>query len=1086
MSNYAYSLARGLDAPAVPSFKGEMPQGAKLTLLYPCSSETAQHVPLELGSLQEAIPGLGVHSLMCSQCPLLNISDSKHLFAVVLSCAHHPEAALGCFNASIARMFPEILKPAITAPLGNAIVVKMKIPASFAGATREVLHTLPIVNVLPSDIKGIHPKVVAMLFQAQGQDAVKFLEIVNSKDLEWRDEFGPASSSSASPSARLTYESNSDTPSANLALSVNQVIAILSSSTPMVFMRSQSTFTLSFHWGMSSNMRHTSAYDFYRALEYQTSGRAARPPDRYRPFLRMSRQFRHLLLLKRRGRAHTTAPIVATGPGELAIRCPACPRPGVNLPDNWNLASPQDQCLYIMFIAIDACFRLKRRLVGSDLRDPGLGTGWAYLVEWEPYRQYLLTVTDQKEISTCTGLAALDHANTKYASGYSATGVGAGVCARHEFVLPTGVADLQRGERYANMDYILASLLRHIDPLLRKIFSYDIACQWGKHLKERLLQLPPLVRLHLVLDLCRFVVPKMHLNAHIVLCRLLFSLGLILGSGQTDGEGIERLWAAIAGVAGSTKLSGHGARADQLDDHWSFWNWTKLVGLPKLLRRRLDNAQAELAKQEASFRLFSAQQAEHVPAWLEMVRAFEADESKPNPYALAEKEAVNEAEVRNELEEDDRKAVENGMAPLHAVSPPEFIAFGMELEEQQRHLQVQVHLKRSSQSTGVSIRLKPLRKKLAKGIRRLRELQATYTPPALVRFQKLVLPADIYPENIPLLLPSALLPAEQSGSRVGLVDIERRLRHAQCKAALARLRHQLHVKARLLIYKKHQSRNQGMNTRSRVLVARNESKIKAHSDTYQAARAALANIEPSMVWPPLLASDIRWLEDGDDISKREQRNRRQLALRLQRQTELLEEGFLSPEDLACAQTEDAGDDDDEDELAGSKKTSSGESKRSISWIWTMTGTTGADATLEDSLRVEWSKAYARVRQWREEVRILQEEWRRYPLSLAHEEKGERLLEGRIAYAAKQAELYSDLIRRADITWNEKRKGKGSQKTKQTPGLLPIAPVAIEDLMEVDEEVHPDVAEEGRNSNDESDDDDEESVAADDSDEEDDE
>ena len=47
---------------------------------------------------------------------------------------------------------------------------------------------------------------------------------------------------------------------------------------------------------------------------------------------------------------------------------------------------------------MDACFRLKRRLVSSDLRDPGLGTGWAYFVESEPYRQYLLTVTDQVEV----------------------------------------------------------------------------------------------------------------------------------------------------------------------------------------------------------------------------------------------------------------------------------------------------------------------------------------------------------------------------------------------------------------------------------------------------------------------------------------------------------------------------------------------------------------------------------------------------------------------------------------------------------------------------------------------------------------
>jgi len=49
-------------------------------------------------------------------------------------------------------------------------------------------------------------------------------------------------------------------------------------------------------------------------------------------------------------------------------------------------------------LAIDACFRLKRRIVSSEKKDPGLGTGWAYFVEDEPYREYLLTVTDQEEV----------------------------------------------------------------------------------------------------------------------------------------------------------------------------------------------------------------------------------------------------------------------------------------------------------------------------------------------------------------------------------------------------------------------------------------------------------------------------------------------------------------------------------------------------------------------------------------------------------------------------------------------------------------------------------------------------------------
>lgn len=90
---------------------------------------------------------------------------------------------------------------------------------------------------------------------------------------------------------------------------------------------------------------------------------------------------------------------------------------------------------------------MKRRLVSNEKKDPSLTNGNAYFVEDTPYRRYLLTKTDQKEMSSCTGLSALDHANTKFSQGYASTGAGIAVCARHEFILPGGAGDLQKGER---------------------------------------------------------------------------------------------------------------------------------------------------------------------------------------------------------------------------------------------------------------------------------------------------------------------------------------------------------------------------------------------------------------------------------------------------------------------------------------------------------------------------------------------------------------------------------------------------------------------------------------------------------------
>ncbi|KAJ7608898.1 hypothetical protein DFH06DRAFT_929636, partial [Mycena polygramma] len=439
--------------------------------------------------------------------------------------------------------------------------------------------------------------------------------------------------------------------------------------------RTAATFAMLDFFLVQTLQSKTTMYDFYNALERLTDGTGVKPPHRYREFLRMVREYRHLLMLKRGGRGHAQSGVNGTTAGELAIRCPACPRPGINLPADWQNAPPELRFLYTFFLALDACFRLKRRLVSSDLRDPGLGTGWAYFLEQDPYRKFLLTVTNQKEVrmSTCSGLAALDYANTKFSRGYSSTGVGMGVCARHEFVQPTGVGDLQKGERYANMDWIFAALMRWIDPRLFKVISYDIVCQWWKNLKGRLILLPALVRLELILAIARFVIPKMHIHSHTLACQLLFSLNFLFGVGETDGEGIERPWANIGGVATSTREMGPGSRRDTLDCHWAFWNWCKMIGIGALLRRRHDNAVREQQTQTEAFEAFTREQGDRVQGWRTMVEDWEREpEKNANPYEMKSK-GMTEAQLRLQLSEEEAAEVAKGVPSLHDVTPSAFI-----------------------------------------------------------------------------------------------------------------------------------------------------------------------------------------------------------------------------------------------------------------------------------------------------------------------------------------------------------------------------------------------------------------------------
>ncbi|KAJ7734404.1 hypothetical protein B0H16DRAFT_1467534 [Mycena metata] len=753
-------------------------------------------------------------------------------------------------------------------------------------------------------------------------------------------------------------------------------------------------------------------YDFYGVLEKLTNNVGIKPSDRYREWLRMCRA-------------------AGTKSGALALDCPACPCPGVNLCEDWMDAPRDKDHLFTLYLALDACFRLKRRLISSELRDPGLGTGWAYMTENGPYREYLRTVTDQKEMNTCSGLAALDYANTKFSRGYATTGVAI----------------------FANTDYVAGSVLRHKHPRLRKLISYDIVCIWMKAFKERMEKLPPLVRLHVVLTLFTFVIPKMHIHAHTIACQLLFSLNLILGSAQTDGEGVERPWASIGGVATSTCDMGPGSWHGVLDFQWSAWNWAKLIGIVATLRRRMDKAVEELARQEEIFEEFSREQAERVPEWKQLVHDFEEDPKKKNPYEI-KVQGLTESQVRLQFAQEEALRAESGIPTVHDVSPGKFICIGLKLEDEQRRIRVQAALKKSN-TTEMQIDLKTMRTKLSRRVAQFRKLQQTYTPASLQALGEMDIPEEQTVEHMPLLLPSGLSPAARSvGCLAGLSHVEARMRHAQCRSALASLRNQLHMKSRLLVYKKNHVRHQGANTRSRTIVARNEGKIGLHSEKYQMAWDAirvLGDGDPNKVgWQVLNKDDIRCMEDTEDLVKKAERHERQEAKRRRWQTQLKEQGLLPAEMDEEMEEEDAGE-----RIA--------ENRRTVSWIWTVAGSSGTDAGFAEALRIEWSKAYARVRRWREEAELVEAEYERVKLSFAHEARkwdaradsvptvvAAAEAEGAIAFARRQAYMYRDLIVRGETTWTEdklargKRRPRGPRAVVSSFGRVAVAPGEMED------------------------------------------
>ncbi|PBK62771.1 hypothetical protein ARMSODRAFT_990401 [Armillaria solidipes] len=269
---------------------------------------------------------------------------------------------------------------------------------------------------------------------------------------------------------------------------------------------------------------------------------------------------------------HEPGGIAVTQPGELALCCPACPHPHVNLPDGWA-KNTEKAWIYRLFLAIDANFRLRCLNVSNEESDPSLNPGYAYFVEEKKFRSHLETygnVIPIEEKSTCNNHDAVKLANSRGGQGAAATGVGTVVCGRHDMKRPLSVGDLQKGERYINMDYfVLSTLACDTPPWL--VISYDIACQWHKNFFTRVGQYPSKLQPHQLERNILYLVPKFHLPAHILLSKV----------GRTDGEAPERGWAATNALANSMKEMGPGSRRDTLDDHFGDYNWRKIIIMGK-------------------------------------------------------------------------------------------------------------------------------------------------------------------------------------------------------------------------------------------------------------------------------------------------------------------------------------------------------------------------------------------------------------------------------------------------------------------------------------------------------------------------
>ncbi|KIJ30689.1 hypothetical protein M422DRAFT_186800 [Sphaerobolus stellatus SS14] len=116
----------------------------------------------------------------------------------------------------------------------------------------------------------------------------------------------------------------------------------------------------------------------------------------------------------------------------------------------------------------------------------------------------------------------------------------------------------------------------------RIVISYDIACKYHIHFRERIAHKSwPLLTPEKLRQLDQtevvWLVPKFHLASHIDGCADKFSFNWTDDVGRTCGEIVESNWASLNLLATATREMGWGHRKDTLNDAMLFHNWRKAI-----------------------------------------------------------------------------------------------------------------------------------------------------------------------------------------------------------------------------------------------------------------------------------------------------------------------------------------------------------------------------------------------------------------------------------------------------------------------------------------------------------------------------
>jgi hypothetical protein len=235
----------------------------------------------------------------------------------------------------------------------------------------------------------------------------------------------------------------------------------------------------------------------------------------------------------------------------------------------------------------------------------------------------------------------------------------------------------------------------------------------------------------------------------------------------------------------------------------------------------------------------------------------------------------------------------------------------------------------------------------------------------------------------------------------------------------------LKIKTRMVEFKNKNVRGQREGTKSRTIIDRVHERARRAAEKYRVARAAKFQLSGPGDWENSLQilndKDVRGYQDPDRLKLRTGRLGTLDDDQVNAQRSATSDTTLEPTPIT-----------NEFSLfneARHKRDGTGETRRTLSWIWTAKPPNiNDDDENDDILRTEWAKSRARMTRCKEEVMLLKEEMRRVVAFLdwklrwwqEREEKRKgvdsALLEGLRAYATKQGVLQECLSDDFVRTW----------------------------------------------------------------------